>query len=495
MGAINSSNVQTQARVPHAQHAQQDSTFVGIPTVVVEQFKSTFLSRKQELVDGILKYYKGHPSHKVELLRGITAHMVRVRFDPQDRDVSTLALISLYGPVPAARLECHNTLSMDRQVGSGTYGTVWMARVNGHHLAVKIGNGEEQQSLLEEAMLLVLLTSSLSRACFEGQMRALHVDGITALPFPQVNFLVRNASVRRCKLMMGMQPLDLTFQDMVIQGDPAYTEGDFADVLAQLLQQLYLVQKVYGFQHKDMKTDNVMLQRRPTPVNVIRRIGDMGPSGTFISRFEVMFIDLGSSCANMHKCGLDLQLENYNTFYDQAKVLCSNRSYDLMLFFVSLIPYMPGFIARQQGSGMAEWWQEVIDPVVNLATAHGIDNIDTKSYLCVYNEHMLRDMKSDGVRPEVLFCRLVTAMNKREVARIDGIIAQKVQRARVISRAEHRRTEFLRVQRTQLMPPPSPSWKVAPLTDDDISSSDIDTSSSDNVGDPPATVREWKEYQ
>jgi hypothetical protein len=108
---------------------------------------------------------------------------------------------------------------------------------------------------------------------------------------------------------------------------------------------------------------------------------------------------------------------------------------------------------------------------------------------------MLRDMKSDGVRPEVLFCRLVTAMNKREVARIDGIIAQKVQRARVISRAEHRRTEFLRVQRTQLMPPPSPSWKVAPLTDDDISSSDIDTSSSDNVGDPPATVREWKEYQ
>ena len=486
MGARNSSNVQTEPEIPHTEHNPQDGTFVGIPTAVVEHFKSAFLSRKQELVDAILNYYKGHPGAKRDLLREISKHMVRVCFDPQYRNVSPLPLISFFGPVPAARLECRNTLLMDRTVAAGTYGEVWMARVNGHPVAVKISKGNGQQSLLEEAMLLILLTSSLSRACFEDHMRTLEVDGLTALPFPQVNFLVRNASVSKCKLMMGMQPLDLTIGDLV-RRDSSCTEDDFADVLAQLLQQLYMVQRVYGFQHKDMKFNNVMLQNRPTPVNVIRRIGRTGPSGMFFSRFEVVFIDLGTSCVSMNACGIDLQLENYNSFYDQTRILCTNRSYDLMLFFVSLIPYMPAFIARQQGGGMTEWWQEVIKPVTDLAEMHNIVNINARSFLNVYNESMLSNMTSDDVCPEKLFFRLVTALNRRQLARMKEITARQVQ---------PNASKFPR----QMSPLSPPQREVAEDTDDDKSSADDrDKSPSNDHASPHSKklspVWDWKVYE
>ena len=495
MGASNSSNVQTRPDNPQTQHTPEDSTFVGIPSVVVEHFKSAFLSRQQELLNAILNYYKGHPKDKNKLLREISKYMVRVRFDPHDQDMSPLTLISLFGPVPAARLECQNTLSMGRIVASGTYGEVWMAHVNGHPVAVKISKGREHQSLLEEAMLLVLLTSSLSRDCFERHARMLVVDGLTTLPFPQVNFLVRNASVLKYKLMMGMQPLDLTIRDLVLSEPSCCTEDDFADVLAQLLQQLYMVQQVYGFQHKDMKFNNVMLRRRSTPVNVIRRIGHEGPSSMFISRFEVVFIDLGTSCVSMNACGIDLQLENYNSFYDQTRILCANHSYDLMLFFVSLIPHMPAFIARQRGGSMTEWWQEVIKPVMELATMHNIVDINASSFLDVYKESMLWHMKSDDVRPEKLFFRLVTALNKRERARMLEITAQRPN-ARIA--ASNRYREFLRLQRACERPPLSQQrWEVVVEdTDDDNSSSDDrDNKYTSPHSKQSSPVWDWEEYR
>jgi hypothetical protein len=189
----------------------------------------------------------------------------------------------------------------------------------------------------------------------------------------------------------------------------------------------------------------------------------------------------------MNACGIDLQLENYNSFYDQTRILCTNRSYDLMLFFVSLIPYMPAFIARQQGGGMTEWWQEVIKPVTDLAEMHNIVNINARSFLNVYNESMLSNMTSDDVCPEKLFFRLVTALNRRQLARMKEITARQVQ---------PNASKFPR----QMSPLSPPQREVAEDTDDDKSSADDrDKSPSNDHASPHSKklspVWDWKVYE
>jgi hypothetical protein len=144
---------------------------------------------------------------------------------------------------------------------------------------------------------------------------------------------------------------------------------------------------------------------------------------------------------------------------------------------------------------MTEWWQEVIKPVMELATMHNIVDINASSFLDVYNESMLWHMKSDDVRPEKLFFRLVTALNQRERARMREIPAQRPN-ARIA--ANNRYREFLRQQRARQMPPLSPPrWEVVVEdTDDDNSSSDDrDYKYTSPHSKQSSPVRDWEEYQ
>lgn len=411
MGANNSSNVSTPDIPIQLAVKADEQTFEGpvqIPLDLEEHMKQTFLVTDASFVYSVQRYYRSDHMDREEMLRMVASEMIGVRFSPDTR-TSSLSLVLPYatriGSIPGAYIERDNVLTMERAVAEGTFGEVWLAHINGYPIVVKIAKSGYQQSLLEEIMLTTLITSPRARQCYMYHVRSLNVEGLDRFPFGQVTFALKNTSVLGSNLMMGMERFDLTVFDLFDKPEHRGSEADLMDVLAQILQHLHVAQTTFGLQHKDLKSNNIMLVRRPVPVQVARRIGATGPFMTLCSTYQVVIIDLGASCANMSACGVNLRIENLNTAFDQSRVLCGNKSYDIIMLLISLIPTMPRFFHTTGSPRIAAWWAEFIAPVVHLTGRADLLGDDVLSLL--YTERVLADLDSDNTHPDALFSRLL----------------------------------------------------------------------------------------
>jgi hypothetical protein len=194
---------------------------------------------------------------------------------------------------------------------------------------------------------------------------------------------------------------------------------------------LYMAQETFGFVHKDFKANNIMLIRRPQRIEIIRRIGVDGRPFAMSSAYTVVFIDLGTSCASLSACGVNVSIENINNTMQQSTILCSNRSFDCLQLLFTLIPMVPilfSHFAHPEKS--AVWWENFVAPVNALARENGLPRIVHDSYLVLYNQAVFTGMKSDATQPQILFNRLMESAGVRA-----GQTASEVQAAQAQARA------------------------------------------------------------
>jgi len=462
MGAVNSANAPTMPR----------GVAPAIPADLIQYFLSAFLSSDPDMGTAIQAYYASNTKDNLEGVRNMSRYMTSVNFIPADGR-STLELLNLFGPVPITRLERENTLQMERLLTQGTFGKVWVASINSHPIVVKVGRGRDQQGLLEEALLTLMITSDRARACFQHHVDTLGVTGVDRYPFPHINFVIKNGNTNKRKLMVGMEKFDVTLWDLVAKEDQKVEELDFVDILAQIFQMLYMAQETFGFVHKDFKANNIMLIRRPQRIEIIRRIGVDGRPFAMSSAYTVVFIDLGTSCASLSACGVNVSIENINDTMQQSTILCSNRSFDCLQLLFTLIPMVPilfSHFAHPEKS--AVWWENFVAPVNALARENGLPKIVHDSYLVLYNQAVFTGMKSDATQPQILFNRLMESAGVRA-----GQTASEVQAAQAQARAHahanaqaqelaRRQQAFLDEQERHALlvqQQHAQSWNVAPM--------------------------------
>lgn len=414
MGTVtSSSNVQMGVigLKPKAPHEKEAELAESIPQDVVEAIESVFLTRREDLLRALMQYYSISPGEKAKVIHKVYRLMIGVDFEPESGEARS-QLPNEYGVTGNGLIVEHNTLQLVKQINAGTYGDIWQAKLNGVPIIVKTGSGPQQVSLLEEAILSILMGSPRMQACFEYYMKKFGVTGIDRYPFVEVGFIVRNNSLRKRRLLMGMENLQYSIMEFVARPELRCSEADFADILAQVLQVLYVAQEAFAFQHKDFKANNVMLIERSEPKTIERGIRGAKPAA-FRSRFHVVFIDLGMSCTNLAGCGAPIFIENVNQVFRQAGVRCDNPSQDLMMFFISLIPYMGDMIMRNPGSRrFVSWWNAFLLPVEHLANQMDIRDVRHDTYQHLYNDQVLARAKSREVTPSKMFRRLLDIVHR-----------------------------------------------------------------------------------
>lgn len=226
-----------------------------------------------------------------------------------------------------------NRMIVLETLGSGSYGEVINARVNGCDVAVKTAIKSKVKytaNSLVEGMIHVLLQCSKDN--IESQIDP---DSGWEWPFPQLDFLLKSVYGPKNNqvFMIGMEKLSESVYTLFREMDIPTVYVN--DIFIQLIVYLFWLQKTTGFVHRDLHGGNVMVQIRPKIIEKTYTIGD--DSITLDSYYRVFIIDYGQICIDLsdcHMCHIDAQMQPSASSYglDEDNVKC-DFSYDTRMFF------------------------------------------------------------------------------------------------------------------------------------------------------------------
>ena len=217
-------------------------------------------------------------------------------------------------------------------VSKGVSGSIRRGTYKGAPIVVKVPRSMEDNSVqLVEALLHSLLVCESNKAAYlSATYQGIHVSIPEEYPIADIYFVAKSKSNL---VFVGLQPLQTT----LTQAIGSMRKEDLVDVLLQVASKLYSLQKQFGFMHRDLHADNVMLVRRDRPLEATYEVA--GQRRTLTSRYRAYFIDFGMSCVDLSKQGQTDWAMTPGSPYDMLiceQVSCQNFSFDLR--------YLLGFI-------------------------------------------------------------------------------------------------------------------------------------------------------
>jgi hypothetical protein len=272
-----------------------------------------------------------------------------------------------------------------RQIQKGSYGVIKSGHYKGAPMAVKIPiNITFNTSQLIESLIHALLSCDVHRKYYAQQTH--HIVTPVEYPISHIYFIAKSNTGL---LLTGMELLQITLSKFIQSTN--ISKDNFKDIIIQIVVKLSLMQKQFGFMHRDFHSDNIMLKKREYPITFqYERM-------TTISEYEVFFIDFGMSCVDFSlcsQCNLYLTLSPGSPYglLTTQEITCKNFSFDLRYLFgflkENLYNYIRPFlnskgcmtklinesIANIDISGYTNSIQNILDRHKKIATAVNIEN-------------------------------------------------------------------------------------------------------------------------
>ena len=234
-----------------------------------------------------------------------------------------------------------NVLRIGETLARGTFGKVLNGELNGTPVVLKTPLNPtvlELRNFLEENLLHALLF------CFHDLI--CQAAGVPDLPqFVPSLRLVSSLRVNNGPdtMIVVMNKLDGNAhryaQDMAFAGN----EDALFDMLAQVAQLLYFMQKYVGFHHRDLHGGNIMFLRRPQK-SVTRVFIPEVEDYVLPSHADMFIADFGQCCVKFNCCNMPtgrvFPLEDpsgYYRIYDPKVAACGNNSHDLRIFMRNIL--------------------------------------------------------------------------------------------------------------------------------------------------------------
>jgi tRNA A-37 threonylcarbamoyl transferase component Bud32 len=235
-------------------------------------------------------------------------------------------------------MSSNKTIVIDSDViKKGSYGFIKLGKFKGVPTAIKIPISlKYNTSHLVESLLHSLLSCEQHKDYFIDTVKKqedIQIVGPIEYPIPVVYFIAKSASQL---IFTGMQILQMTLTDFI--QDNIITKEIFQDVILQIIIKLSFMQKQFGFMHRDLHSDNIMLKKRESPVIFQYGMQGLDQTITSTSLYEVYFIDFGMSCVDFNsclQCHWDLRLSPgspYGLIISET-ITCKNFSFDLRYLF------------------------------------------------------------------------------------------------------------------------------------------------------------------
>jgi len=201
-------------------------------------------------------------------------------------------------------------------LGEGNYGKVYELEKDGKSIAVKVQKLKRSDSLpdlfLETAIQIILQEETL-------RLNA----GFKICPdLYEIGFSAKDKA-----FYIFQEKIDEEFENYMINNHTKLKSYDIADIVIQVAYKLNWLYDNLEFNHRDMKTDNIMLKYGPSGYN--------GPKTVYL-------IDFGLSCLTYR--GIRIKTKNY---YQQEKCFQETRDMSFLLF--SMYDLNPKIIPKDIG--------------------------------------------------------------------------------------------------------------------------------------------------
>ena len=253
-------------------------------------------------------------------------------------------------------------------VGQGQSGTIRSAKYKGLPIVVKVPNSIQKNStVLVESLLHSLLGCQQHiKAYMDKTIPGLFLSH-PEYPIADIVFIARTEAQ---SLLVGLQRLDTTLTALI--AGRAFTKDEFVDILFQITTKLYYMQEEFGFMHRDLHTDNIMICRRAHPIHV--HCGFGGTTRTFKSTYRCYFIDFGMSCVDFSKCQSCDWASRITPGSPYGLVMCEqvpceNFTFDLRYMFGFIHCNLRGFLPFLQK-----------DDILDRLLTQTVDDIDLSMY-------------------------------------------------------------------------------------------------------------------
>ena len=279
-----------------------------------------------------------------------------------------------------------------QQIQKGSYGVIKSGHYKGAPMAVKIPiNITFNTSQLIESFIHALLSCDVHRNYYADIIQSHIIVRPVEYPIAHMYFIAKSNTGL---LLTGMELLQISLSKF-IQSTNISTDN-FKDIMIQIVVKLGLMQKKFGFMHRDFHSDNIMLKKREYAITLqYEMTGGLGMTTT--SEYEVFFIDFGMSCVDFSvcvECNLYLTLSPGSPYglLTTKEITCKNFSFDLRYLFgflkENLYKYIRPFlnakgcmtklidesIANVDISGYTNSIQNILDRHKKIATTVNIEN-------------------------------------------------------------------------------------------------------------------------
>jgi hypothetical protein len=220
-----------------------------------------------------------------------------------------------------------------QQIQKGSYGAIKSGYYKAVPLAVKIPkNITFNESQFTESLIHALLSCDEHREYYLDSIQSQYTVTPVEYPISHIYFIAKSNTGL---LLTGMELLQITFSQFITLRTT--TTENFKDVILQIVVKLSLMQKKFGFMHRDFHGDNIMLKKRERSITFQYEM-----SGGFLitttSEYEVFFIDFGMSCVDFSvcsECNFHLTLSPGSPYglLTSKEITCKNFSFDLRYLF------------------------------------------------------------------------------------------------------------------------------------------------------------------
>ena len=209
------------------------------------------------------------------------------------------------------------TYKIGKKLGEGTYGKVFDVDYHGKIVACKIINLKSRQEIpgiIQEAIFNIIIENEARRLGYEEKL------------CPAIYEFAYNGDKT---IYLFQEKLDITLLKLI---EKRLDNRQLSDLIVQLAEKLNWLYDHLEFNHRDFKSDNIMIKYRP----------DGTP--------EIVFIDFGFCCMTYH--GIRIKVSPY--FSKKPKCFLETRDMTFLFHELCTNPGVTRYLPREAGYMMKQ---------------------------------------------------------------------------------------------------------------------------------------------
>ena len=344
-------------------------------------------------------------------------------------------------------LNSRTTLVINKELARGAFGVVYTGTYNSHPIIVKIpmvthstATGTaialNTYNFIRENFIHILLQS------FQTQFSELAGKQLPAF-VPAVHMM--------CKIQANDDAVPCVVMEKLTGDGYAFiktkrTTMEIIDMISQIAQALYYLQKYSGFTHRDLHLGNIMFSNRQQPVNVDCNIVDeQFEFAVPQSTTQWYLIDFGLACLRFKCCDMPLAAlaltedpttGHYYPVNSQAVSKCENEGFDMRILLRSLLEWYP-----QTDAMLSAYLAQKFEPEATARSFPDFYKDYTSDYPAFSPIQVLNDMAA-----------LTRVLPAKNVKTVTPTIIKKKSAAALRSRVKKKSTNSFTVRRSKRVP-------------------------------------------